>query len=79
MCGMELTAAAGCKYAVFDNAAAVIEGHKGIAEYSTQKVCFCFGRCGTLEVCGAQLKIKCLERHFAVIVGKITSVSVKNG
>lgn len=78
ICGCELTSAAGCKYAVFDNGVAVIEGHRGIVEYSVCKVCFAVHG-GRLQVCGDQLQIKCLEKQFAIIVGKISSVSVVNG
>lgn len=67
----------GCKYAVFDNNVVVVEGHKGIATYSSEAISFAL-RNGVLCVCGTTLKIKCLERHFAVIVGKIQSVSVKD-
>lgn len=77
ICGLELTTAAGCKYAVFDNVVAVVEGHCGIDVYSTEKVSFAL-RSNVLEVCGSELKIKCLEKHFAVVVGKIKSVAVNN-
>lgn len=77
ICGLELTTAAGCKYSVFDNSVVVVEGHGGIEVYSEQKVSFAL-RSNVLEVCGSDLKIKCLEKHFAVVVGKIQSVAVRN-
>lgn len=65
------------KYAVYGNSVAVVEGHKGIAEYGKDKVSFAFGK-STLEIVGADLKIKCLQGNYAVVAGKIFSVAVRN-
>lgn len=77
ICGWELASTAQGKYAVFDDSVAVVEGHGGITEYCADKVRFAYGK-RQLEICGKCLKIKCLERHFAVIVGKICCVAVKD-
>lgn len=65
------------KYAVYGNRVAVVEGHKGIVEYGKEKVSFAFGK-SVLEICGADLKIKCLESHYSVVVGEIFGVAVRN-
>ena len=77
ICGLELSSVTDGKYSVFGNSVAVVEGHRGIAEYGVDRVTFLLGK-GVLEVCGHELKIKCLEKHYSVITGKIISVSVKN-
>ena len=77
ICGVELSSLMSGKYSVFGNRYAVIEGHKGIAEYQQEKVSFYFGK-SVLEVCGRKLQIKCLEKNYAVVVGEIISVAVKN-
>lgn len=76
ICGLELASlAGGCKYSVFDGKAAAVEGHKGIAEYSDTTVSFYVNK-GKLSVCGEKLKIKCLNRNFAVVEGDIQKVEV---
>lgn len=77
ICGLELSSVVSGNYKVFGNRVAVVEGHKGIVDYSREKVTFSCGKTA-LEICGEELKIKCLERHYSVIVGKILSVAVKN-
>ena len=78
ICGLELSAlVAQGKYAVYGNTVAVVEGHKGIAEYGKEAISFSFGK-STLEIAGADLKIKCLQGNYAVVVGKIHSVAVRN-
>ena len=77
ICGLELATLVGnYKYSVFGSHTAVIEGHKGIAEYSTETVSFTVKK-GILRVMGRDLHIKCLEKQFAVVVGTIISVEVK--
>lgn len=79
ICGTELSSVvSGGKYSVYGNTVAVVEGHKGIAFYSREKVCF-FLRQGILEICGDNLEIRCLEKNCGVICGKILSVAVQNG
>ena len=77
ICGLELaTLLSDYKYSVFGGHTAVIEGHNGIGEYGTDAVSFSVKK-GMLRICGSNLHIKCLEKRFAVVVGKITSVEVK--
>ena len=77
ICGLELaTLVNDYKYAVYGGHTVVVEGHKGIGEYSTETVSFAVKK-GILRVVGSNLHIKCLEKNFAVVVGKITSVEVK--
>ena len=78
ICGLELaTLINNYKYSIFGGHTAVIEGHNGIVEYGTENVSFAVKK-GSLRICGSNLHIKCLEKHFAVVVGKIISVEVKN-
>ena len=78
ICGLEISSLASQgKYAVYANSVAVVEGHKGIAEYGKQKISFVFGK-STLEILGADLKIKCLQGNYAVVAGQISSVAVQN-
>ena len=77
ICGVELSALTQGKYSVFANRYVVIEGHRGIVEYQKEKVSFYFGK-SVLEICGRNLQIKCLEKNYAVVVGEIQSVAVKN-
>ena len=77
ICGLELaTLINDYKYSVFGSHTAVIEGHSGIVEYGTDTVSFAVKK-GVLRVNGNNLHIKCLEKRFAVIVGKISSIEVK--
>ena len=78
ICGLELSSLVSQgKYAVYGNRAAVVEGHRGIAEYSKDKVSFLFGK-SVLEISGADLTIKCLSGNYAVIGGSISCVAVRN-
>ncbi|MCH5152228.1 MAG: YabP/YqfC family sporulation protein [Clostridiales bacterium] len=78
ICGLELaTLVKDYKYSVFGGHTVVVEGHKGIVVYSTTQVSFAVGK-STLQICGDNLNIKCLEKHFAVVVGKVLSVEVKD-
>ena len=77
ICGLELaTLINDYKYSVFGGHTAVIEGHNGIVEYGTETVSFAVKR-GILRVVGTNLHIKCLEKRFAVVVGRIISIEVK--
>ncbi len=62
---------------MFGNSVAIIEGHDGISEYCSERVSFLLCK-EVLEICGTSLQIKCLEQNYAVVIGKIISVSVKN-
>ena len=76
ICGLELaTLINDYKYSIYGGRTAVIEGHNGIAEYSAEMVSFTVKK-GMLRVLGNDLHIKWLEKHFAVVVGKINSVEV---
>lgn len=78
ICGLELSSLVSQgKYAVYGNCVAVVEGHRGISEYGKETISFAFGK-SALEILGADLKIKCLQGNYAVIVGKISSVAVRN-
>ena len=77
ICGLELaTLIADYKYSVFGGHTVVVEGHKGIVDYSNEVVTFAVGK-SQLRISGSNLHIKCLEKNFAVLVGKISSVEVK--
>ena len=75
ICGEELCSLVTYKYSVFGGNTIVLEGHKGILDYSTCKVSFKVGK-GSLIVVGSNLQIKCLDNRFAVVIGKICSVEV---
>ena len=77
ICGVELAALPAGKYSVYANRYVVVEGHRGIAEYQTEKVSFHFDK-NLLEISGRNLQIKCLEKNYAVLTGEIASVAVKN-
>lgn len=77
ICGLELATLIGdYKYSVFGGHTVVIEGHKGIVGYSTELVTFAVGK-SAINVVGSNLHIKCLEKNFAVVVGKVSEVGVK--
>ena len=76
ICGLELATLMGSyKYSVFGGHTVVLEGHKGIADYSVDSIVFSLGK-SQLKIVGANLRIKCLEKQFAVIVGNIAGVEV---
>ena len=75
ICGEEIASLATYKYSVFGGNTIVLEGHKGILDYSTCKVSFKVGK-GSLIVAGNGLCIKCLDKHFAVVVGNVCNVEV---
>lgn len=78
VCGLEMaTLIKDYKLSLFGGHTAVIEGHKGIVEYSTDRVSFALHK-GVLRVCGSELGIKGLEKNFAVVVGNICKVEVEN-
>lgn len=77
ICGLELaTLIADYKYSVFGGHTVVVEGHKGIVDYASELVTFAVGK-ASLRICGSNLHIKCLEKHFAVVVGNVSCVEVK--
>lgn len=77
ICGLELATLAGSyKYSVFGGTTAVIEGHKGILNYLQSEVSFYLSD-GVISVMGENLKIKCLSKNFAVVVGRVDRVEVK--
>ena len=76
ICGLELATLIGnYKYSVFGGHTVVLEGHKGIADYTSDCISFSLGK-SQLKIVGSNLRIKCLEKQFAVIVGKISQVEV---
>lgn len=78
ICGLELSTLVGSyKYSVFGNNTVVVEGHKGIVGYSDDVVSFAVAKT-VLQIVGSNLKIKCLEKHFAVITGIIRQIGVAN-
>lgn len=77
ICGVELTTLiSSYKYSVFGGNTVVVEGHKGIIGYSDEAVSFAVAKTA-LTIEGAELKIRCLEKRFAVVTGKIRQVGVK--
>lgn len=78
ICGLELAALAGnYKYSVFCGHTFVLEGHKGVLEYSSDAVSFKVGK-DKLKVYGQKLYIKCLDKNFAVVSGSIFGVEISN-
>ncbi len=78
ICSLELPVlCGGYKYSVFSGQAVVVEGHSGIKSYSQNCMIFKIKKCA-LHVNGCDLSLKKLSRGFAVVVGKISSVEVKN-
>ena len=78
ICGLELATLIGSyKYSVFGNSTVVIEGHKGIVGYSDEVVSFAVSKT-VLNIEGANLRIRCLEKRFAVVTGNIRQVGVLN-
>ncbi len=78
-CGVELaTLVKDYKYSVFGGKIAVVEGHSGIVDYRADRVTFAV-RGANVDVCGENLRIKCLERGFAVVEGDVSSVEVRSG
>lgn len=76
LCGSEITSLATYKYSVFGGNTLVLEGHKGICNYSRDKISFKLGKC-CLVVVGNNLQLKCLDIRFAVVVGQIAKVEVQ--
>ena len=78
ICGLELATLAGnYKYSVFGGTTAVIEGHKGIANYSDNEVSFYLSN-GIIKIYGSDLNIKCLSKNFAVVTGRIYKTEVES-
>ncbi|MCH5159868.1 MAG: YabP/YqfC family sporulation protein [Clostridiales bacterium] len=76
ICGLELATLIGSyKYSVFGGHTVVLEGHKGIADYTADGISFSLGK-SQLKIVGSNLHIKRLEKQFAVVVGKISGVEV---
>ena len=76
ICGLEIATLAGSyKYSVFGNHTVVVEGHKGIVGYSEEVVSFAVDKT-VLHIEGGSLRIKCLEKHFAVVTGRIKQIGV---
>lgn len=75
ICGHEITSLASYKYSVYGGNTVVLEGHKGICHYSLDKIVFQVGK-QRLFIVGKNLQIRCLDRHFAVVVGEICAVEV---
>lgn len=74
ICGRELTAlVGGYKYSVFSGKTVVVEGHRGIEVYCKERIKLLLGR-GWLEINGSNLSIKCMDRGFCVVEGKINAV-----
>lgn len=77
ICGLELATLVGnYKYSVFGGHTFALEGHKGIVDYSCNLVSFKLDKSSYIRVTGSELLIKCLEKNFAVVVGKISGVEV---
>ncbi len=77
ICGLETATLIGnYKYTLFGGRTAVVEGHKGIAQISTQRISFVLP-CGTLNIDGHCLKLKCFDKNFAVVVGDIFRTEVQ--
>ena len=76
ICGLELaTLLNDCKYSVFGNHTVAVEGHKGIVDYRSDNVSFAVKK-SVLRIGGEDLRIKYLEKNFAVVTGRIKSVEV---
>ncbi len=78
ICGLELaTLIKDYKYSLFGGHTAVVEGHKGIVEYSLEAIGFALHK-GVLRVKGKNLRVKCMENGFAVVVGDVACVEVSH-
>lgn len=78
ICGLEMaTLISDYKVSFFGGKTAVIEGHRGIVEYSAERVSFALKK-GVLRICGDNLCIKGLEKNFAVLAGKVSKIEVEN-
>ena len=75
ICGQEISSLASYKYSVFGGKTVVLEGHKGICHYSLDKIAFTLGK-QTLTIVGKNLQLKCMDKHFAVVVGEVCLVEV---
>lgn len=60
------------------NRRVLIEMHKGIAEYNTEKICVLV-EFGKLSITGSQLEICCMSKDQLVITGRIDSVELDRG
>lgn len=76
ICGHEIASLASYKCSLFGGNTVVVEGHKGICNYSTEKITFKIAK-GCLVVVGNSLQLKCLDKHFAVVVGQVLGIGVE--
>ena len=56
----------------------LVEHHKGITEYSREKICVRV-KYGFVCICGSKLELSCMTDQQLVISGKIDSVTVMRG
>lgn len=75
ICGKEISTLVTYKYSVFGGNTVVLEGHKGISCYDSNKIIFQIAK-GRLAVVGKNLQLKCLDKNFAVVVGEVCCVEV---
>lgn len=53
---------------------ALIENHKGILEYSRERIAVSFGR-ESLNLCGQELRIAAMNRRELLICGKLLEIT----
>ncbi|MBS1416079.1 MAG: YabP/YqfC family sporulation protein [Christensenellales bacterium] len=63
------------KYSVYGNHTVVVEGHKGLVSFSSERIVFKLGKTERLEITGEEISIKQLTKNFTVVTGKIKGVS----
>ena len=63
------------KYSVYGGHTVVVEGHRGLVSFSSEKIIFRLGKTERLEIIGEEISIKQLTKNFTVVTGKIKGVS----
>lgn len=56
----------------------LIENHRGVKEYGTEKICVKVKH-GTILICGSNLTLRCMTRSQLVISGCIQSILINRG
>ena len=68
----------GSQLTVMSTREAVIEGKIGILEYGSERIRISTGR-GSVAFCGVGLRLRCFNREFAVVTGKLNCIEFFGG